>query len=88
MNTGKTVPAVLYFVSFIVIMTLLFTNLIIGIICSGYESINHVRKGQTEGVAITVNEVMQALKEGEASPRLLRLIYRPSGEIVITRAKK
>ena len=30
MNTGKTIPAVLYFVSYILMMTLLFTNLIIG----------------------------------------------------------
>ena len=88
LSTGKVVPSVLYFVSFIVVMTLLFTNLIIGIICSGYESINHVRKKHEEGEKISVSEVLKALKEGEAPARMLKLLYKESGEIVITRNKR
>ena len=89
MNTGKTVPAVLYFVSYILMMTLLFTNLIIGIICSGYESIEKVRKENAgTGKKITVSEVLQALKEGAKSERKLRMVYKNTGEIRITRPKK
>jgi len=89
MNTGKTVPAVLYFVSYIIMMTLLFTNLIIGIICSGYEAIAEVRKEHAGSNApITCSQVMKALKEGKASAKKLNLKYRNTGEIVIARAKR
>ena len=43
MNTGKSFQAILYFISFILVITLLFTNLIIGIICSGYDTISEIR---------------------------------------------
>jgi hypothetical protein len=88
MNTGKTIPAVLYFLSYILMMTLLFTNLIIGIICSGYEKIEMVRKENAiNGRTITVSEVLQALKEGNKKVTKLKLIYKDSGEIRITRRK-
>ena len=44
MQTGKEIQALVFFLSFSVFITLLFTNLIIGVIVSGFESVNDARK--------------------------------------------
>ena len=68
LNTGKTMQALGYFISYSVIMTMLFTNLVIGIICSGYESISDIRKEHKEqqgkDAKISVKDITSALKEG------------------------
>ena len=94
LNTGKTVQALLYFISYSVIMTMLFTNLLIGIICSGYESIADVRKehldahGGKSEVKLSVRAVTSALKEGEQGQRRLDLQYTIQGVIRLNRAKE
>ena len=84
LNTGKTVQALSYFVSYSILMTMLFTNLLIGIICSGYESISDVRKEHQEA-KIPVSVITSALKEGETTNRRLQLIYNRRGTIFLRR---
>ena len=90
LNTGKTVQALSYFISYSIIMTMLFTNLVIGIICSGYESISDVRKEQIKeggiGAKISVAEITAALREGETTKRRLNLEYNMRGAIHLRRS--
>ncbi len=44
MQTGKEFEALVFFISYVLLITLLFTNLIIGVICSGFEAVNDARK--------------------------------------------
>ena len=44
MQTGKEFEALVFFISYTLLITLLFTNLIIGVICSGFEAVNEARK--------------------------------------------
>ncbi len=87
LNTGRVGAALCYFISFIVLITLLFTNLIIGIICSGYETISEVAAEMKAdgGGKVSSVELVQALKEGRLTERKLSLSYSAEGAIRIAR---
>ena len=51
-NTGDTIWAIVYFGSFVFLVTLLFTNLLIGVICSGYETISAAPRDLTLRTAL------------------------------------
>jgi hypothetical protein len=92
LNTGNTAQALVYFISYSIIMTMLFTNLVIGIICSGYETISDIRSehinNSGKDAKISVTEITAALKEGEIKTKRLNLEYDMRGVIHLSRAKE
>lgn len=78
-DVGSIVPAILYFSSFVIIVSMLIANLVFGVIISGYGAIDEFRS--TEHVATA--DVLNTLKEGKPTKSYLQLRQKASGAMEI-----
>jgi hypothetical protein len=69
----------MYFLSFWIIVIILFTNLLFGVIVSGYESIEVVARAVEGTSKVPVSVIVRALKEGVHSKQRLVVENTPEG---------
>ena len=74
-EAGYTIQ-VLFFLAFVITETLLFTNLLVGILVNAYDAVDGLRKHvQRHGGKVSTRLMTSALQEGFASKRFLHLYY-------------
>lgn len=81
---------VVYYFSYTMILTIVFSNLLIGVVISGYSAVYDLRKGQPEGGKIATRAVQDCLLEGEETQMRMSFKYTTDddGEVTVKLTRK
>jgi Ca2+-binding EF-hand superfamily protein len=84
-NTKGGSSASIYFISYVLLTTLLFTNLLVGVIISGYGQVREVQENARKNrfTKLPSKHIVTALTEGGLKERRLAFRYEGAYEIVI-----
>jgi hypothetical protein len=87
-STAGENSATVFFLSYVILTTLLLTNLLVGVIISGYGSVVEVqREAQRQRVSrLPTKLIRMALTEGEIKEHRVKFTYTGSNEIQLTLA--
>jgi hypothetical protein len=73
-----------YFVSYTILTSMLFYNLLIGVVCDGYQVISELAKQKRGREKVSVKEITQGLREGYSREvKLLEIKYAASGIVLV-----
>jgi hypothetical protein len=81
---------VVYYFTYTFILTIVFSNLLIGVVISGYSAVYDLRKGMPEGGKIATRAVQDCLLEGEETQMRMSLKYTTDedGEVTVKLTRK